>query len=318
MRAFFPSQQGVIEETFENISKIVSNNNDRDGRALTLDHGDLIYPTIIYKYSGSVSDTMVIAHEFGHALQIVLSKGRFVSPIVREVCAFSGEAILLKWLQDTDKARHNKFAQVWRSDSRKYFVSDGHVLKLALNDPDASYKYGWNYPIARYLAEHISREFTQERLWMVFQGNLSVRQIIHDLGPGRIGAVVWINNAISSLHILNARPSAQFRGFERVSLASPMKAPTGHSPLGMHQGQTFESIASERAVPNSPSESRWLGRSRHRAPSSPCTKPQGGAPEQDLKITARYISNRLSRLLELDGEGASGHRAADAGPADAY
>ena len=92
----------------------------------------------------------------------------------------------MKRLQETDKARHEKFAQVWRSDSRKYFLSDGHILKLALNDPDASYKYGWNYPIARYLAEHVSREFTQERLWMVFQGNLSVRQIIHDLGRDRI------------------------------------------------------------------------------------------------------------------------------------
>ena len=162
MCAFFPSQQGVIEETFRGISKIISNNDDRGGRALTLDHGDLSYPTIIYKYAGSVSDALVIAHEFGHALQIVLSEKKFVSPIVREVCAFASEAILLKRLQETDRARHERFAQVWRSYSRKYLLSDGHILKVALNDPDASYKYGWNYPIARYLAEHVSREFTPE------------------------------------------------------------------------------------------------------------------------------------------------------------
>ena len=95
MRAFFPAQRSIIDDTFENTVKTLVDQRNKPRRALTLDNGPTAFPTIFYSYRGEPSDSLTIAHEFAHALQIRASRGKFVPPIMREVCAFVGEWALI-------------------------------------------------------------------------------------------------------------------------------------------------------------------------------------------------------------------------------
>jgi hypothetical protein len=181
MCASFPERRSFIEDTFEKISRQLVSGGSRSQRALTLDNGPAAYPTVIYRYLGNPSDAMVVAHEFSHALQIRASKGKFVAPVMREVCAFIGEIALLSHSLDADAVQHRRLLQVWHDDNRKYFQTDGDALDLALHSPDTAYRYCWNYPIARYIATRIAEPRPREHLWTIFEGNLSVGQVLAEL-----------------------------------------------------------------------------------------------------------------------------------------
>ncbi len=176
-----PAQRRFIEESFEKISRKPVSSANPARRALTLDNGSTSYPTIIYTDRGKSSDMLLMAHEFAHALQIVASGGKFVPPVAREVCAFIGEAALLSRLRQTDDIRYAGLRQVWRRDDRKYLISDGRDLESALDNPDSAYRYNWNYPIARHLANRTCGAHDPQRAWGIFQGSLSVRQIFDSL-----------------------------------------------------------------------------------------------------------------------------------------
>lgn len=184
MRAFFPAQQLLIDETFANTTKMMVDQGDRPGRALTLDNGPDAYPTVLYSYDGRPADALVIAHEFAHALQIRASGGRFVSPIVREVCAFVGEGALMSYTRSKDPAQHRGLVEAWHRGNRKYLGTDRDRLTSALSQPETPYRYSWNYPIARYLAIELSRRGSPDRTWTVFEGGLSVRSILKELDLG--------------------------------------------------------------------------------------------------------------------------------------
>lgn len=181
MRAFFSAQQSIIDDTFKKTGKIIVEQRDRSRRALTIDNGPTTYPTILYSYDGEPSDSLVIAHEFGHALQIRASRGKFVPPVIREVCAFIGEKALLSHAAYCDMGQYDRLFQVWHEDNKKYLGTQRDRLKSALLRPEAPYKYFWNYPIARYLAIQISQRCSRDRMWTIFEGDLSVRGVLREL-----------------------------------------------------------------------------------------------------------------------------------------
>jgi hypothetical protein len=185
MRAFFPAQRSIIDDTFQKTVKVLVPQRNKS-RALTLDNGPETYPTILYSYRGEPSDALVIAHEFGHAVQIRASRGKFVSPIMRETCAFIGETTLLSHALCTDTAQHRRLSQAWHKSNNKYLGTDKHQLNLALLRPELAYRYSWNYPIARYLAIQISQRCSRDRMWTLFEGNLTVGGALRELGfePG--------------------------------------------------------------------------------------------------------------------------------------
>jgi hypothetical protein len=180
MCSYFPRQRALISETFACSPKIRAEHKTNGTRALTLASRNGAYPTILYSYGGSASDLMVMAHEFAHAVQTVASRGRFVAPIMREVCAFFGEIALLDRVQSDGEACYLDLQEVWHADARKYLLSDGNSLLAALSNPDAAYRYSWNYPIARYLSVASSAQYSRDRIWMLFEGNLSVRQVLQE------------------------------------------------------------------------------------------------------------------------------------------
>jgi hypothetical protein len=181
MRACFPAQRSIIDETFEKTVKTLVDQRNKSRRALTLDNGPTAYPTILYSYRGEPADSLIIAHEFAHALQITASRGKFVPPIIREVCAFLGEGALLAHALYSDGAHYRRLHQVWHNDNHKFLVTYTERLNLALSQPQTPYRYFWNYPIARYLAIQISEQCSRERMWTLFEGDLSVRGVLREL-----------------------------------------------------------------------------------------------------------------------------------------
>jgi hypothetical protein len=99
LRDLLPGQQSLIDDTFEKSARILVDQAGKPRKSFTLDNGPGTYPTIVYNYRGAPSDSLVIAHEFAHALQIRASGGKFVVPLIREACAFLGESALLSYAQ---------------------------------------------------------------------------------------------------------------------------------------------------------------------------------------------------------------------------
>jgi hypothetical protein len=181
MRAYFPAQVSIIDNTFEKTVKTLVDQPNKSRRALTLDNGPTTYPTILYSYRGEPSDSLIIAHEFAHALQIRACRGKFVPPIIREVCAFLGESALLSHALYNDAAEYRRLYRVWNKDNRKFFGPYKERLNSALLQPETPYRYLWNYPIARHLAVQISERCARDWMWTLFEGELSVRGVLREL-----------------------------------------------------------------------------------------------------------------------------------------
>lgn len=175
MCRFLPEHQNAIEETFQQSTKIAIPGQGKSRKALTIDHGPSKYPTIMYNYYGEISDLFVVAHEFGHALQIRASEGEFMSPVMREVCAFLSEGALLSSCSSENSSLAEGLLNYWHKSNKRYFGTLAIKLQGALENDDAVYEYGWNYPIARFLALRISASFSRELVWGVFSNNYSVR-----------------------------------------------------------------------------------------------------------------------------------------------
>jgi hypothetical protein len=181
MRDLLPDQQSIVDDTFENSVKIAVDEPDKPRRALTLDNGSGAYPTILFSYRRKPIDQLVIAHEFAHAVQIVASHGRFVPPIIREICAFLGESALLSHALHRHQAQYTHLFHAWQESIHRHFGAQRERLQAALSSSDAPYRYAWNYPIARYLALQISDRCSQDCIWSVFQGKSSVNDILREL-----------------------------------------------------------------------------------------------------------------------------------------
>ncbi len=181
MRDALPEQHGIIDDIFANTQKIVLDRPGPSRKAVTIDNGRDAYPTILFSYRNAPAEHLVMAHEFAHALQIGASQGRLVPPIVREVCAFLGEAALLSHAGRHHPAQHAGLVHAWRRDSHRYFGVQRERLRAALATPAAPYIYSWNYPVARYLALKVAEQHPPDRIWRIFAGQTTVRDMLRDL-----------------------------------------------------------------------------------------------------------------------------------------
>lgn len=180
MRTLLPGRESVIDDTFAGTARIVVDRRGKARKALTLDNGPTAYPTILFGYRDGPADPVIMAHEFGHALQIRASGSRFIPPILREVCAFLGEAALLSHARQGDGTQREWLAHIWRRDDARYFGAFKDRLEAALLQPATPYSYAWNYPIARSLAIRLFERRSQEQLWRVFGGEVSVLALHED------------------------------------------------------------------------------------------------------------------------------------------
>lgn len=181
MCRFLPEHQGVIEETFERSTKIAVAARGKSRKALTIDHGPAKYPTIMYNYFDEISDLFVVAHEFGHALQIRASEGLFMPPVMRETCAFLSEGAILSSCSNEPAYIAENSVRYWRKSNKRYFGNLATRLEKSLKNDSVIYEYDWNYPIARFLALRISAQFSRELIWDVFSGSYSIKRVLDEL-----------------------------------------------------------------------------------------------------------------------------------------
>ena len=181
MCKFLPEHRSIIEDTFQGSKTIAIAGRGKSRKALTVDNGPDEYPTIMYNYFGDVADLLVVAHEFGHALQIRASKGQFMTPVMREACAFLSEGFLLSCYLDENSAIGEKLLHHWHKSSQRYFGNLATRLRSSLHNSAKVYEYGWNYPIARLIALRILTNFSQDPVWSVFQGDFSMKRVVSQL-----------------------------------------------------------------------------------------------------------------------------------------
>ena len=181
MCEFLPERQAIIAETFQRSKKIAIAGQGKSRKALTIDNGPDQYPTIMYNHFGDLPDLFVVAHEFGHALQIRASEGQFMPPVMRETCAFISEGTLSSLDSSQGAPLGEKFLQYWCRSNERYFNNSAGKLRSVLRSDSENYQYGWNYPIARFLALQISENFSRDSVWNVFRGGFSIRQVLNKL-----------------------------------------------------------------------------------------------------------------------------------------
>ena len=114
-----------------------------------IDHGAGQPPEIRMSWQGSISDLMCLAHEVAHSVQLQLSAGSFMPPVARETCAFLGELALIDWAKRSQTDLAAKLLRVWREENQRYFGDDCDLLRAALAEPECTYFYRMNYPLAR-------------------------------------------------------------------------------------------------------------------------------------------------------------------------
>lgn len=174
MRQLLPERKTVIDDTIEGVVKVLVDRGAGPAKAFTLDKGPAEHPVIIFSYRGDPSDALIIAHEFAHAVQIRSSRGKFLPPIMREICAFIGEHALLSYVREADETRYAHLAATWNQHDRKYLDVQKRRLQSDMLRPDTPYNYSWNYPVARYLAIELLKRCSREWIWSAFEGRRSV------------------------------------------------------------------------------------------------------------------------------------------------
>lgn len=119
----------------------------------TADLGKACPPFVSAHFDGSVNGLALIAHEFGHAVQIVATRrhsGKSTSrvpPAAREVCALLSEIAMLRYLNVDYRTRQphtNGFRVRWG----QYLGTSMRALIFASKRPDTPYDASWDYALA--------------------------------------------------------------------------------------------------------------------------------------------------------------------------
>ena len=163
-----PELGGLVGNIRDEAPRDLEPSPGKDPRAFTLDRGTGVLPHVSLHYGGSAADLLAVAHEFAHALQIVASEGSPTPPVVRECCAFLGELMLLRYLRANLPATFGTARKAWESDNDRYLGEDRDRLEEALSVADEPYRYRWNYPMARVLAQDLFERKSADEVAAIF------------------------------------------------------------------------------------------------------------------------------------------------------
>jgi hypothetical protein len=153
-------------------------------RAFTLHDGGNGVPLVACVWSGRVRDLLTMAHEFGHAAQLISCPPEAVlAPVLREACAFIAEAALVGHLERSKAAQGLLPAvrALWATDTGRFLGRHAQPLRQDLACPDTPYDYSWNYPIARAVAIMILQQ-DNDAIPALFEGRLSLKQVLVRIG----------------------------------------------------------------------------------------------------------------------------------------
>jgi hypothetical protein len=147
-------------------------------RAFTLHDDGRGLPYISCPLRGRTSDLLVLAHELGHACQILASGRSDLPPIQREAAAYLAEVLVTEAIGRTEPGSGAILSALHRSGTDRIMRREGRALAQALGDPAAPYSYGWNYPLAREVAARAARHLGPEARWGIYTGAMDLRQLM--------------------------------------------------------------------------------------------------------------------------------------------
>lgn len=173
--ALAPEIARTAQETIANFTP----DRSRHPRAFTLrlERGARIYASLPIR--GKPLDVVLIAHEFGHALQLHCSGDTAVPPILRETCAFLAENLVARHMQCQGHALAGAVSQCLAVARARDLGARRQALRTAVGRPDARYDYDWNYPPARILARQLSD--TADTALALFRGEATVDGLRRDM-----------------------------------------------------------------------------------------------------------------------------------------
>jgi len=178
----FPHHATVVHSVESHATRIFNPQNPVNGRYnFAVDQGPGKYPFVCVRYQHRPSDLIVLAHEFSHAVQIWACESRFTPPVVREMCAFLGELILLEHVESRYPELHSTLLPVWVKQHKRSFGVPVNNLRLALQSPATPYDYAWNYPVARALSIQANNHLPADIIWQVFEGGYDLTRLKDDI-----------------------------------------------------------------------------------------------------------------------------------------
>ncbi|KUF08978.1 hypothetical protein AVJ23_20020 [Pseudoponticoccus marisrubri] len=142
-------------------------------------------PYVSCACDGTPADLIRLAHEFGHAMQVIASGPAGMPPALRETCAYLSEAVTVRGVRAEDPGLAALIGQVRAAEAAQDLGSRASRLRQALADPDRPYDYDWNYPVARILSERLSAG-GEAVLHGVFHGRYGVPDLL-DQGATVVG-----------------------------------------------------------------------------------------------------------------------------------
>jgi hypothetical protein len=143
-------------------------------RAFTLHDDGRGLPFVSCPIKGRVSDLLVLAHEIGHACQILASGQPDLPPVLRETAAYLAEEVMLVSQGPTVPG----LTTLHRTRTARMMRRDGAALLRALQAPETPYDYGWNYPIARDLAQRAGVRLAAAEQWQVFSSKIGLPRLL--------------------------------------------------------------------------------------------------------------------------------------------
>ncbi|SFL26962.1 ACP:hemolysin acyltransferase (hemolysin-activating protein), partial [Pseudovibrio ascidiaceicola] len=112
-------------------------------------------PIVHLVWSGKPQGLVCLAHEMGHAAQMTLSRGSFMPPVAREVCAFLAELALIQFVKEQSSTLYHELCAIWHHENQRYLGGNVDQLAEDLRAGRSSYTYWHNYPLARVAAIHL-------------------------------------------------------------------------------------------------------------------------------------------------------------------
>lgn len=182
MLDYFPSHADSILRAYTGTRKVRAAGDIGAPRGMTVAEASDGFPTVYFSFDGGAASQMTIAHEFAHALQVVISGGIFTPPVTREICAFVGEAALLQYLETVSHQDYAGLFLVSMHDEHIYCRHHAAALRRALRQPTTKYNYEWNYPIARLLAREARKNLSSDDVWRLFEGKEDLSGLMAALG----------------------------------------------------------------------------------------------------------------------------------------
>ena len=173
-----PGAAGMLDRIRTEVRIDLAPDPKRFPRAFTLHDDGRGLPYVCCPLKGRLSDLLVLAHEIGHACQLLASRQPDLPPLQREMAAYLAEEIIREGLAVSDARQGAALDGVDKARTRRIMLRDGAALLHGLRDPVAAYGYGWNYPIARDLAARAAAHLSAADRWRVFAGTIGLPRLL--------------------------------------------------------------------------------------------------------------------------------------------